>query len=208
MTKAVIIGWIIFLSGSALWLYGYFAVGHQSIVDWHARAPWWIADFLPNLESELGMLFCIVANGANVLATFAKINYSARNAFSLGDHASLNERRSTRYDKSQPLLRCSTEDFSTQSAEKRRPRWRKTPLLRGRRLKPVGFGYDQYHARLLEQTGRANAHNIRCPKLVILRLAFPDTDGCHGEFKIAERRLNFGRKRRARGLCFVPSFCK
>ena len=60
VTKAVIIGWIIFLSGSAFWLYGYFAAGHPSIVDWHARAPWWIADFLPNLESELGMLFCIV----------------------------------------------------------------------------------------------------------------------------------------------------
>ena len=59
VTKAVIIGWIIFLSGSALWLYGYFVAGHHSIVDWHARAPWWIADFLPNLESELGMLFCI-----------------------------------------------------------------------------------------------------------------------------------------------------
>jgi hypothetical protein len=59
VTKAMIIGWIIYLSGSAFWLYGYFVVGHQSIVDWHARAPWWIADFLPNLESELGMLFCI-----------------------------------------------------------------------------------------------------------------------------------------------------
>jgi len=59
MTKTAIFGWVIFLAGSALWLYGYYAVGHPSIVNWHAKAPWWIADFLPNLEAELGMLFCI-----------------------------------------------------------------------------------------------------------------------------------------------------
>lgn len=56
--KTVIIGWIIFLFGSAVWLYGYFATGHPSIVDWHARTPWWIADFLPNLEAEVGMSLC------------------------------------------------------------------------------------------------------------------------------------------------------
>src|SRR6185312_15059984 len=57
--KTAITGWVIFLSGSAIWLYGYFIAGHPSIIDWHARTPWWIADFLPNLESELGMLLCI-----------------------------------------------------------------------------------------------------------------------------------------------------
>ena len=59
VTKTAITGWVIFLSGSAIWLYGYFIAGHPSIIDWHARTPWWIADFLPNLESELGMLLCI-----------------------------------------------------------------------------------------------------------------------------------------------------
>src|SRR6476619_3741498 len=59
VTKTAITGWAIFLSGSAIWLYGYFITGHPSIIDWHARTPWWIADFLPNLESELGMLLCI-----------------------------------------------------------------------------------------------------------------------------------------------------
>src|SRR4249920_502265 len=59
VTKTAITGWAIFLSGSAIWLYGYFITGHPSIIDWHAHTPWWIADFLPNLESELGILLCI-----------------------------------------------------------------------------------------------------------------------------------------------------
>ena len=41
--------------GMALWLYGYFATGNPSLIDWHANTPWWIADFLPNIESEIGM---------------------------------------------------------------------------------------------------------------------------------------------------------
>lgn len=60
MAKTAIIGWSVFTIGSALWLYGYLFSGHPSIVDWHATAPWWLADFLPNLESELGMFLCIV----------------------------------------------------------------------------------------------------------------------------------------------------
>jgi hypothetical protein len=38
-----------------LWLYGYFATGHPSLFDWHANTPWWIADFLTNIESEIEM---------------------------------------------------------------------------------------------------------------------------------------------------------
>ena len=60
VTKTAITGWVIFLSGSAIWVYGYFIAGHPPIIDWQARTPWWIADFLPNFESELGMLLCIV----------------------------------------------------------------------------------------------------------------------------------------------------
>jgi hypothetical protein len=53
--KAVIVGWIILLMGTALWIYGYFATGNPSLIDWRAVAPWWIADYLPNIESEIGM---------------------------------------------------------------------------------------------------------------------------------------------------------
>ena len=51
-----IIGWIVSLAGTALWLYGYFATGNRSLIDWHAHTPWWVADFLPNIESEIGMV--------------------------------------------------------------------------------------------------------------------------------------------------------
>jgi hypothetical protein len=53
--KTVNIGWIISLAGTALWLYGYYATGNPSLIDWHANSPWWIADFLPSIESEIGM---------------------------------------------------------------------------------------------------------------------------------------------------------
>jgi hypothetical protein len=55
VSKAAIIGWIISLAGTILWIYGYFATGNRSLIDWHANTPWWIADFLPNIESEIGM---------------------------------------------------------------------------------------------------------------------------------------------------------
>ena len=55
MSKAAIIGWIISLAGIAVWLYGYFATGSPALIDWHAITPWWISDFLPNHESEVGM---------------------------------------------------------------------------------------------------------------------------------------------------------
>jgi protein-S-isoprenylcysteine O-methyltransferase Ste14 len=60
VSKAVVIAWIISLVGMVLWLYGYFATGNPSFIDWRADTPWWIADFLPNIESEIGMaLVCI-----------------------------------------------------------------------------------------------------------------------------------------------------
>jgi protein-S-isoprenylcysteine O-methyltransferase Ste14 len=54
---SVIIAWIITLVGTALWIYGYFVTGNPSLVDWHTYTPWWIADFLPNIESEIGLVF-------------------------------------------------------------------------------------------------------------------------------------------------------
>jgi len=56
LNKLSIIGWIAELTGTALWIYADFVTGHKSVVEWHAFAPWWIADFLPNIESEIGMV--------------------------------------------------------------------------------------------------------------------------------------------------------
>jgi hypothetical protein len=61
MSKAVIVGWIMSGSGTVLWLYGYFTTGNKSFINWHASAPWWIADYLPNIESEFGMMLVILS---------------------------------------------------------------------------------------------------------------------------------------------------
>jgi len=55
ISKPAIAGWIILIGGTILWIYGYFVTGHPPLIDWQARTPWWIADYLPNLESEIGM---------------------------------------------------------------------------------------------------------------------------------------------------------
>ena len=60
MTKAVILGWVIMGAGTALWLYGYLVTGHPPLVDWRAIAPWWIADWLPNMEAEIGVILMFV----------------------------------------------------------------------------------------------------------------------------------------------------
>ena len=56
MSRSAVIGWAISSVGMALWLYGYFVTGHPPLIAWRANTPWWIAEFLPNLESEIGMV--------------------------------------------------------------------------------------------------------------------------------------------------------
>ena len=56
-----IVGWSLAVTGTILWLYGYLSIGHQALFDWHASAPWWIADFLPNLEAEIGTALMLVS---------------------------------------------------------------------------------------------------------------------------------------------------
>jgi hypothetical protein len=61
VSKPVIVGWIVMWAGTALWCYGYFTTGHPSLIDWRATTPWWIADFLPNIESEIGFLLMLAS---------------------------------------------------------------------------------------------------------------------------------------------------
>lgn len=70
MSKPITIGWIVELTGTALWLYGYFATGNPPLVNWPAIAPWWISHNLPNIESEIGM--------ALVLAGMVPLYWPAR----------------------------------------------------------------------------------------------------------------------------------
>jgi len=56
VSKIAIAGWVIMLGGTALWIYGYFVTGTPPFFNWHAHTPWWIADYLPNMESEIAMV--------------------------------------------------------------------------------------------------------------------------------------------------------
>ena len=49
------IGWAIYASGFAIWLFGYLSAGRAPLFDWKADTPWWISSFVPNLEAELGI---------------------------------------------------------------------------------------------------------------------------------------------------------
>ena len=60
LSKLAIAGWMITLPGMGLWLYGYYATGHTSFIDWQVHSPWWIADLMPSSEAEIGMvLMCV-----------------------------------------------------------------------------------------------------------------------------------------------------
>jgi hypothetical protein len=55
-----IVGWTLSIAGLIVWLYGYLTTGHPTLIAWRASAPWWIADYLPNLEAEIGVaLMCV-----------------------------------------------------------------------------------------------------------------------------------------------------
>ena len=53
-------------AGTILWVYGYFVTGHPSLLDWSSFSPFWISEFLPNFESEIGM----VASFAGMIAAY------------------------------------------------------------------------------------------------------------------------------------------
>jgi hypothetical protein len=55
MTRTRALGYLMSTAGTILWIYGYFTPGDPSLFDWRAHAPEWIARFLPNLQSEIGM---------------------------------------------------------------------------------------------------------------------------------------------------------
>jgi len=60
MRLPVIVGWAIQLIGTALWIYGYFVTGHPSLINWQEITPRWFAEWLPNIESEIGLALVLV----------------------------------------------------------------------------------------------------------------------------------------------------
>ncbi len=58
----VISGWVATALGMILWGYGYFATGTPPLIAWSNYLPGWAADWLPNLEAEIGMALLIVGS--------------------------------------------------------------------------------------------------------------------------------------------------
>ena len=54
--------WAAMIAGTALWGYGLLVTGTAPLIDWKSNAPWWIADYLPNMESELGLVLCCLGS--------------------------------------------------------------------------------------------------------------------------------------------------
>ena len=65
LNKLATIGGIISVGGLALWAYGYYSTGHPPLISWQTYSPWWISDFLPNLNSEHGMSLMILGYDLN-----------------------------------------------------------------------------------------------------------------------------------------------
>jgi len=60
MRLQVIVGWVIQLIGTAQWVYGYFVTGHPSLINWHDIPPSWFAEWLPNIEAEIGLVLVLI----------------------------------------------------------------------------------------------------------------------------------------------------
>ena len=59
MIKAA--GWLTYTAGLILWLYGYLSTQNiPPFFDWRNFSPWWIADFIPNVQAELGIALMVV----------------------------------------------------------------------------------------------------------------------------------------------------
>jgi len=56
----VTVGWTVEIVGTALWLLGYFRPGTACLVDWKNITPWWIAEWLPSLQAEVGMALTLI----------------------------------------------------------------------------------------------------------------------------------------------------
>ena len=56
------LGWALTLVGCALWAYGYFGGGSPPLLNWSTFAPHWVADYLPNWQSEIGLLLTLAGS--------------------------------------------------------------------------------------------------------------------------------------------------
>lgn len=56
----VILGWVISIVGGGLYVYGYFADGGMTVVNWTSFMPEWASALVPTWQAELGLALSIV----------------------------------------------------------------------------------------------------------------------------------------------------
>ena len=61
MSRTNVFGWALMTIGFVLWLYGYFVDGHAALVGLPGWLPIWIAEYLANAETQIGMAVMLVA---------------------------------------------------------------------------------------------------------------------------------------------------
>ena len=66
------LGWVVSIVGAALYVYGYFATGTTSMVNWSLYIPEWSVEFVPNLEAEIGLALSILGAIPLYYAEFAR----------------------------------------------------------------------------------------------------------------------------------------
>jgi len=54
------IGWVIAVFGMGLCVFGYFIDGSAVFIDWPRYLPGWVADYIPNLEVEIGFALSMI----------------------------------------------------------------------------------------------------------------------------------------------------
>ena len=55
-------GWVLTLVGCVMWAIGWFADSKWQFFKWAEFSPWWISEFLPNWQSEIGTLLIILGS--------------------------------------------------------------------------------------------------------------------------------------------------
>jgi hypothetical protein len=61
MSRLNILGWTLMAVGFVVWGYGYLFQGSPPVVNWPHLAPHWVAEFIPNVEAEIGLAVMALA---------------------------------------------------------------------------------------------------------------------------------------------------
>ena len=68
-----ILGWVISIVGGGFYIYGYFASGGATVVNWPGFMPEWASAFVPTWQAELGLTLSIIGGVPLFYVEYRKI---------------------------------------------------------------------------------------------------------------------------------------